>query len=346
MFNQKHYVPVLKGKRAEFPALGDLHSKDHVTPLMEAVPDQIHDFIPRKMPAPWATGAYYFIDMIFLDDEDSSESEWEVHPIRTCFTEVAARQQHAIPVTGTDRSPAYQMAVKWINDSQHQGVAVRLTPADFEGDDEPTTVLSALLSFFSISPEETDIIIDLGSMAGTAGGTVAAIHRANLFSLPMLAQWRTVTVVSGAFPVGLSPLVSGWNFLARTDWLGWKSVVANPQGLTRLPSYGDFAIGSPDLPHGGRGTILAQLRYTLTDQFMVWKGANVFKHPDRYKQFFAICADLVSRPQYHGQSISAGDQEISEKAANVGSSGNAERWRRIGVNQHVEMVIQQIASLP
>ena len=37
-FDHKHYVPILKGKRAEFPSLGSLKSTDGITPLMEAIP--------------------------------------------------------------------------------------------------------------------------------------------------------------------------------------------------------------------------------------------------------------------------------------------------------------------
>lgn len=53
MFNHKHYVPILKGKRAEFPALGSLHSKDRITPLMEAVPSKPATQIPQGMAAQW-----------------------------------------------------------------------------------------------------------------------------------------------------------------------------------------------------------------------------------------------------------------------------------------------------
>lgn len=53
MFNHKHYVPILKGKRAEFPALGSLHSKDRITPLMEAVPSKSATQIPQGMAAQW-----------------------------------------------------------------------------------------------------------------------------------------------------------------------------------------------------------------------------------------------------------------------------------------------------
>ena len=39
MFAHKHYVPILKGKMAEFPALRLLRSRASITPLVEAVPD-------------------------------------------------------------------------------------------------------------------------------------------------------------------------------------------------------------------------------------------------------------------------------------------------------------------
>ncbi len=116
MFDHRHYVPVLKGKRAEFPALQTVQSHDSITPLFEAVPTGPADFVPKKMSAFWDNDRPYFIDMLFFDDETMEESE--SHPISDCFAEVAAKGQIAIPVTGTGRSPSYQAAVAAINGSQ------------------------------------------------------------------------------------------------------------------------------------------------------------------------------------------------------------------------------------
>jgi hypothetical protein len=46
-FDHRHYVPILKGKRAEFPALGALESKQALTPLIEAVPSFVKVIIPN-----------------------------------------------------------------------------------------------------------------------------------------------------------------------------------------------------------------------------------------------------------------------------------------------------------
>src|SRR5271156_6292262 len=113
MFDHRHYVPILKGKRAEFPALGLLNSKTRITPLMEAVPSKPATQIPQGMAAQWPIDSPYFIDFLFFDDlEDNPQPE--NHPLRLCFADVAARHQVAIPVTGLSRSPGYQAAVRYV----------------------------------------------------------------------------------------------------------------------------------------------------------------------------------------------------------------------------------------
>jgi hypothetical protein len=114
----------------------------------------------------------------------------------------------------------------------------------------------------------------------------------------------------------------------------------------RLPAYGDYIIAHPGLPPEGQATILVQLRYSIPNEFMIWKGKNAIKTPNGFAQFLSICTDLVGRPEFRGAAFSFGDQEIQGKAANGGSPGNAEIWRKIGTNHHIETVLDQIANLP
>ena len=60
-FNHRHYVPILKGKRAEFPALGLLGSKEGLTPLIESVPSADAATVARRMAAHWPDDAEYWI---------------------------------------------------------------------------------------------------------------------------------------------------------------------------------------------------------------------------------------------------------------------------------------------
>jgi hypothetical protein len=106
-------------------------------------------------------------------------------------------------------------------------------------------------------------------------------------------------------------------------------------------------ISNPDLPPNGQATILAQLRYTTPESYLVYKGEDVHRAGGTgYAQFHTICADLVQRAEFRGENFSHGDQQIAEKAATTGSPGNAETWRMIGTSHHLETVIDQIANLP
>jgi Beta protein len=347
-FDYKHYVPILKGKRAEFPALGALKSTQNLTPLFEAVPKADLKEIPRKMGAHWSKGEQYFIDFVFLDDSDDEADADADYPLNVCFAEVAKRGQVAVPVTGLSRSQTYQSAVSQIVKGQKHGIAIRLAPDDFEeGADELEEALSALLNYCGVETGDADLLIDLGSVADSSAGLVAQMHRSNIDLIPWPDDWRTLTVVAGAFPLKMAPLTNGeWNEQGRHDWRGWRSLVTGKRPPSRLPSFGDYTIAHPGLPPTGRATIIAQLRYTLENSWTIWKGWNVFTHAEGFNQFFAICADLLGSGNFLGAGFSAGDAEIEEKVTKLDSPGNAESWRRIATNHHFEMVLDQIANLP
>jgi hypothetical protein len=346
MSKYKHYVAVLKGKRAEFPALGALKDKANITPLIEAIPSATDKDIPRRMSAVWSPDWEYYIDFGFLDDpDDTTDPAPESHPLRKCFAEVGKKNQMAIPVTSLARSRGYQSAVKKVAAEHKNGIAIRLTYDDFEDDDELDGLLAAATDYFKLDASQIDLFLDLGSIANSSAGAIAQMHRANIDLIPDLNKWRTLTVLASAFPLSLAPLVRNkWNPAGRHDWRGWKTLVTGSRPPRRLPAYGDYAIAHPDLPPEGRATILAQLRYATVDNWLIWKGENVFKHG--FDQFLNICKDLIKLPEYCGPSFSQGDAEIQSKATTDGSPGNAETWRRIGTNHHLEMVLDQIANLP
>jgi Beta protein len=345
MFKHDHYVPVLKGKRAEFPSLEHMSSLDDFTPLFEAVPGSAAHTVPRRMSAFWEANRPYFIDAVFLDDEDSPEGEAANHPLAACFAEVAAQGQLAVPVTGTDRSPAYQAALRRVVREQGHGMAIRLTPEDFEDEDMLPDAIAALVRYARVQREEVDLMIDAKTVAHlTSSAAIRRMLRGMIDAVPDLSDWRTLTVIAGAFPTGLGPLQRGWNLAPRLDWQGWLSLIGRP--ISRRPSYGDYTIAHPDLPPSGRATILAQIRYTTPESFLIYKGRNVFTHADGYGQFRTICSELIDRDEYRGADFSWGDSEIQERAAIDGATGNAETWRTIGTNHHIETVIDQIANLP
>jgi hypothetical protein len=341
MFNHKHYVPVLKGKPAEFQAVTQLKTVASITPLFEAIPSKPANLIPAQLDKhKWPKIAPYFLDLLFYKASGAAA-------VATAMSTAISLHQTAIPVTGTGRSPAYQQAVEKYTDSK-RGVAVRLIPDDFEDQAELSKALTALGSLLKIDASSTDLLIDLGSVAGQQPSIIAQIIRAHLGMLPSSASWRTITVISGAFPLGMDSTLtrSAWDLRPRIDWTAWLAVINGSNKPNRMPAYGDYSVSHPGLPPEGQATILAQLRYSTAPNFMIWKGHNVRKHQSGYTQFNAICKDLIQKPEYRGPSFSAGDLEIKAKATNAGSPGNPQIWRKIGTNHHFETVLDQIANLP
>jgi hypothetical protein len=292
-FTYKHYVPILKGKRAEFPALGALESKDHLTPLMEAVPSKDPEEVPRRMSSNWPDDCAYFIDLVFFDDPDDVTTPAAAnHPVRRCFAEASQQNQTAIPVTGLSRSPGYQSGIQQVVAEQDNGFALRLVTDDFEDADELEAGLEAIVTYIGVDRDETDLIVDIGSVVNSSAGAVAQTHRANIDLIPNLDDWRTLTVAASAFPLGLAPLLRDqWNVVNRNDWRGWRLLVTGTRPPRRLPAFADYAMAHPNLPPEGRATILAQLRYAVADSWWIWKGRNVFT--DGFDQFYDICEDLI-----------------------------------------------------
>jgi len=347
MFSHKHYVPILKGKPAEFQAVTKLKSVNSMTPLFEAIPSKSPATIPEQLKKnKWDNTSKYFVDFLFFDAKGPASNP-PLSAILAGMKAAALLQHAAIPVTGTGRSPAYQKAVSQSADPK-RGLAIRLIPDDFDNQADLTKSLNALSGLLKHGPSTTDIIIDVGSIAGHQASIIAQVYRAYLGLLPNIDAWRSVTIVGGAFPGGLDASMTrnAWNNRPRIDWQAWLAVVTGSQKVKRLPSYGDYSISHPGLPPEGQATILAQLRYSTDSQFMIWKGHNVRKHQNRFGQFNGICKELINRPEYRGPSFSLGDSEIQAKATTAGSPGSAQTWRKIGANHHIETALDQIANPP
>jgi hypothetical protein len=176
MFEYKHYVPILKSKRAEFASLGAVKKTDAITPLLEAVPSQMPDAIPKLMAkCGWPAGKPYFVDMLFFDtDEDGAPGDPPLAQVADCINSARSAGQIPIPVTGTGRSQEYQAAVReCLNEA---GVAVRLIPEDFGDKDELSDALNGLLAYLGTTPASVDVVVDLGSVSGQAPALVTQTH--------------------------------------------------------------------------------------------------------------------------------------------------------------------------
>jgi hypothetical protein len=220
-----------------------------------------------------------------------------------------------------------------------------LIPDHFEQAFGLSHALDALLAGLDTDPGDTDVIVDFGAVGSGTAGLLTMNIRNVLGLLPRLTDWRSVTVASAAFPDTLGGLtVDNWSMIPRMEWIAWRAAITGITGLPRQPWYGDYAIGTPNLPtsqHPGP----ASLRYSSGDDYFIWRGILPRKHPLGNGQMFGICADLVGRPQFAGLDFSQGDAEIQQRATSQDSPGGPTEWRQWATNHYLELVASQLASL-
>lgn len=364
MFNQYHYVPILKGKEAEYGALKTLKGKpkERVTPLWE-IPPIPYDFqngcpaktidehlsnIEERILGAWVFNRPAFIDLSNIYEDERMQDG--THPLEYVLEQGRVKQLQLIPVSGLNRDEQYQQAVHNAHQTDRFGVCLRIGTEEFEdlagGSPEKETQIKELLKLWKVKPEETDLILDFGAITDNQASSVVITAIALIASLLYVEKWRTLTFAATAFPKDLREITpNNIARLSRTEWQVWRTLYARGDRLVRVPSFGDYAINHPVHSEVDPRIIKmsASLRYTTDDDWLIFKGKNVQKHGS--EQFNQLCADLIKMKDYKGKSFSWGDGEIFTMAHDLSRSGNATVWRKIAFNHHIATAVNQLASL-
>ncbi len=358
MFDDKHYVPILKGKNGEFGALQSMTSaaKGLVTPLIEIPPipwdhrndspaktiDQHLLKVDGKLQKSWGLDHTFFVDLLWIAERETMCDG--THPMACLFERARQRGLKAIPVTGLARGEGYQQACRKIIADDKRGVCVRLQKEDFEESQNLNAQIAGLLNSLLVSPPETDLLLDLGSLhtdSGKASVDVLSLIKA----VPNLRRWRSFVLGATGFPVDLMGLPpSEISQVWRSEWALWRRISADPD-VPRAPRFADYAIAHPQPPEVDPRIMRpsASIRYTTDDVWLILKGKNLKDHG--YRQFHDVSKNLVNNSAYLGPQFSWGDRYISDCARRHASCGNLTTWRMVGTSHHIAFVTQQIANL-
>lgn len=194
-------------------------------------------------------------------------------------------------------------------------------------------------------PEQCTALIDCGYVDSGALPGAKANAAAWAKEVASAGRWQAVALASGAFPVNLAGHPAGSVWLPRADWELYESLRSSLDTEHRVV-YGDYAVSHVlafnDDPRLMR--MSANLRYTSTKHWLVFKGKNVKDHG--FGQYNSLCKLLVANKAFMGPGFSAGDNNYADSAAKADAKpGNATHWRRDATNHHIHFVIDQLASL-
>lgn len=361
MFDSKHYIPIMKWKRAEQGALkilGEEHKK-HVTPLVQFVmpkykpEEQLEEVvvgfeeqvlkIPGKIIDIWGL-APIFIDVSLLFTTDLKAKSLKAislsgHKLGGVF----------IPVIHLDDDQLIKDAAYSVAKETGSGVCLRIVYSELSDIVTLNKGISDLVLSSGLQLKDIDLLIDIKETEKN-GDKYNKYFKLSQGILD-LSKWRTFTFASGSFPEDLSECkFDEENLIPRIDWKSWKDQTRGNE-LQRKPAFSDYTIQHPVYKESSQFFHpTSSIKYTLENEWLVMKGKK-----QKFELYLASAATLINDEKFYGETFSGGDRYIAEKARHfteyiknpaIKGTGSTETWLRAGINHHLALVANQIASLP
>lgn len=373
MFNSRHYIPILKWKRAEQGALNALsaENKKHMTPLIQFVmpstdplkkadpvtkkrekkttEERIVESVAKletKIPLLSKEVLRFWGDTDIFFDVSLLYTDSKLKTFTTLLEEGSKAGLNLIPVVNLSDDDAFKKSVK----GYKKGFCLRIVCADL--DDIPTlsTKIGDLLLLTGFSKKDVDLIIDIKEINENESKFSKYIKISQ--TIPGLNEWRTFIFASGGFLENLGDCkYDEETIVPRYDWNGWKKEM-NEKKLTREPSFSDYTIQYPIYNESLQVFHpTTSIKYTLEDNWCILKG--------RKKQYnlYLTNAKLLSGDdeKFYGEDFSYGDKYIAEKGKHydkyivdpsIKGTGSTETWLLAGINHHMACTVKQVANLP
>jgi hypothetical protein len=334
------YVPILKGKQAEFDALMSLSKAERksVFPLLELVEpsddtmgEALHTLIERVRPI--CERGPVFTDGHLLPLQ--LELEW--------YQFAEHHELQVIPVIDLSRPINEKQSLLRLDVCARTGACARAPLTNQTTGAQVRNAMEPFSHDSAIPLESLDLILDLGSVADEPLLVSARSVRRLIPSVPDLLRWRNFILASSAFPSDLRGIqANSVRSIERKDWQLWQGL-QTADGLVRMPTFSDYAMASPDLPPGGFRAPNS-LRYTTRSEWRVLKGNRPVKDRED-SDFRKLCEALVTSDDFPGDGFSWGDDYLSRALTAGRMRGNATKWRTVGLSHHIAVVRSQLSSL-
>ncbi len=263
MFDQRHYVPILKAKEAEYSSLAVLSDnvKSHLTPMIEIPPipwdfskeapgrtiDKHLEKVASKLQKCWVSKRPIFIDLASIPNEERMQDSR--HPLTYILDTCREKNLTVIPVTNLGRDGNYQDAIRTGVSRDKTGLCVRLSSDDFqEYSVEITSKVRQLAGDMGLTLDAIDLLIDFAEIGSGQSGTMSLAAKAILETLREVDRYRSLTLAATAFPRDLGRLpASQVSLIPRTEWTIWSTLAKGLKRTLRIPTFGDYAIANPEL---------------------------------------------------------------------------------------------------
>jgi hypothetical protein len=323
-------------------------TRQHVLPLLEIMPGPgdepaaVRQVIQRTaMKLQTWTGRRLLLDVGNLPTD--VELRDGLGAVGTAATEAISRDIRATPVLRLNDQDIARRDAAAVHREHGGGIAVRLSAEDLDDEAENLEqALTDLLGNLGARRPDVDIVIDLGAIHGDLGVRAGARLVVDVLrDQPGIDEWRQIIVTAGAFPADLSAF-EPWTIgeSPRYD-ASMYDHLQQRRRLTRIPTFGDYAVGHPLLVTGRAFPTYPQLAYTVADRWLTLRGRH--NDPRGHQQFFLACDVIARHPEFVGTALGRGDTRIANSRSYP--PGNASTWREIETTHHLDYVVQRLTTL-
>ena len=339
----------------EIPPIPPAYLEGQDEPVPAKTIDQHVAHVSEKFADALANHPSVFVDGYYIETED--ELEDGTSPVDAIFENLRVREVAFIPTVGMDRVGDYADSVRDAIKSDGRGCCLRLVESDLEGMVELPPQIDSLLKFLGIKAKDVDLLLDFGPRAPSKAALPFQID-----ALPLVKDWRTLTVASSSFPADMSGVAqNSVEELEREEWIAWLSLRNKRKTSQRMPTYGDYTINHPVLSEIDPRimSMSPNIRYSDSTSYVVAKGQAIprkKKKPTKQEeaarenllpkvQYPKLAAKIKNHASWKGEKFSWGDKFI-DTCSRKECVGSATNWRAVGTCHHIAVVVQQIASLP
>lgn len=352
------YVPALRWRLGEYQALTKLASdvKDRIVPLI-TIPDVEFDFEHGRLKKTVHEHVHPFV--LRYHKKWGGRPAWVAltssiaagrmnggeHVFDYVFDGLGSYDELAIPALPLDADRATVAAVRRTakRDGQGVGAIVRLEDLMVGGVEAKVVSLARQSGVFLA---EMDVVIDLRAPNFEPYGLFAGALWQAMSQLGDLGRFRNVVLLSTAIPESFRMIAKGTDELPRHDWLFYRAFLQRIPAEIRRPNYGDYTIVHPNFTALDMRMVraAAKLIYTKSKSWGTRKGGAFRDNPSQMR---GHCAEIIqnSHFEFRGGGYSYGDKYIEGCAVGVESTSNLTRWKDVGINHHMTMVVRDLAKL-
>jgi hypothetical protein len=344
------YVPILKGKRGEFTALGQMEPDvlAEIHPIMEVVHDErLRDAVETFRENAWRQlpkGLDIAVDCGDLWHHGAVGGVWTGRPMNWLSEAFGAWLLALIPVFRPDDPLGALAEVRDVQRAHGRGAVLRVDVYDIpQRSSAASRHVRGVLRTVRLAPEQVDLLLDAGHVSGDAAMAGAVPPMLDALHWARQAAWRNVVVAAGAFPRSLRKFARGSPIpVHRWDAALWRKVANETDG--RPPHFGDYGVSHAAMPRRGRGSI-PNIRYTVGEDWQVYVARQMLPGND---DFFTIARELLHSEHWSatGEATSWGDAELAKCARGERPrAGGGAEWRAWATSHHLAVTVEALRTM-